>query len=229
MSRPQDPRTAKLSRSRLMNAPRRRPTRDLQIECLESRVVLSGLPNVEVATPDLAADQATATSVVAELANSVYSTDSETTDVVLARSEVNTTGAITEAPTVTSPTNSTLTVVNLVPDVLAGHNTGPTAPTVSAGPPRGSGLPLLPPIIENFSASCQGEYWRFSGRVLDDKDVAGLTIRFGGLLNGCTATVDEDGFFEYIAVLGFNPVGSVSAYTIDLDGLRSETVSLLVG
>lgn len=229
MSRPQDPRTAKLSRSRLINTPRRRPTRDLQIECLESRVVLSGLPDVEVATPDLSAEPATATSAIAELANFVSSTDAETTDVVLAQSGVNTTGATTAAPTVTSPTNSTLTVVTPGPDILAGNNTGPTVPTVSVGPPSGSGLPLLPPIIENYSASCQGEYWRFSGRVLDDKDVAGLTIRFGGLLTGCTATVDEDGFFEYIAVLGFNPVGSVSAYTIDLDGLRSEIVSLWVG
>jgi hypothetical protein len=66
------------------------------------------------------------------------------------------------------------------------------------------------------------------GGVVDDKDPAGLTVYFGGLLAGRTAIVDRFGTFELIVALGSGIVGYVNAYTIDRDGLRSDTVLLRI-
>ena len=228
MSRQHDTRTARLLRSRLLDTPRRRSTRDLQIERLESRVVLSGLPDVEVPIADPTADQLAESSGIVELANAVYAIDTETTDVALAQSGSDASGITANT---SAGTDSTSTIVNLVPDIPASDvtvPTVPTAPTGGGGAPGGSGQPLLPPIIIEFDAVCQDGIWLFSGQVLDDKDVTGLTIYFGGVLAGRTATVNDEGFFELITMLDPEVSGYATAYTIDLDGLRSETVSLRV-
>jgi hypothetical protein len=219
MSRQQDPRTARLLRLGLPIAPRRRSTRDLQIECLESRVVLSALPNVESPAP--AAVQLVETSGTVELANSVPSIDTATTNVALAQN-----AAVTVAAA-----DSTLTTSNLVPNTPASDVTVPTAPKLATGGPggpSGSGQPLLPPIIIEFDAECQNGVWLFSGHVLDDKDVTGLTIHFGGVLAGQTATVNDEGSFELIITLDPGTSGFATAYTIDRDGLKSEIASVRV-
>ncbi len=56
MSRPHDLRTARLLRLRLSTLSRRRSIRNLQMENLESRVVLSGLPELAASAPETPAD-----------------------------------------------------------------------------------------------------------------------------------------------------------------------------
>jgi hypothetical protein len=79
-----------------------------------------------------------------------------------------------------------------------------------------------PPEIINFIGVKVGGTWIFTGTVLDDEEVAGLTVNFGGLLAGHSATVQVDGTFIFAHVFPPNTVGVVTAVVTDLDGLQSE-------
>ena len=79
-----------------------------------------------------------------------------------------------------------------------------------------------PPEIINFIGVKVGGTWVFTGTVIDDEEVAGLTVTFGGLLAGHTATVQVDGTFVFAHVFPPNTVGVVTAVVTDLDGLLSE-------
>jgi hypothetical protein len=219
MSRQLNPRTASLLRLRVPVALRRRSTRDLQIERLESRVVLSGLSNVEVPVP--AAAQLVETRDTVELAVAVPSIDTATTNVALAQNAAGTVAAA-------DSTLTTAALVSTIPVTDVALPAAPTVPTRGPGGPSGSGQPVLPPIIIEFDAACQNGVWLFSGRVLDDADVTGLTIHFGGVLAGRTATVNDEGCFELIITLGPGISGFATAYTIDRNGLKSEIESVRV-
>ncbi len=96
--------------------------------------------------------------------------------------------------------------------------------------PGGMGMEpqLVPPYISNFRSERDGNIWRFSGTVGDDNDVNGLQVRFGGLLDGTTLTVDTQGYFEIVVALSPDAIGMVSAVTTDHDGLDSNTVYCIV-
>jgi hypothetical protein len=90
-------------------------------------------------------------------------------------------------------------------------------------PPGGGGDPLLPPTITEFEGLQEIDVWLFNGFVLDDKDVDGLTVTFGGVLDGETAEVDAEGYFELVVQLPVGSRGVVTAHTVDRDDLGSNT------
>ena len=96
------------------------------------------------------------------------------------------------------------------------------------GPPGGTGDPLLPPTIVDFNYSRELDCWSFTGQVLDDKEVTGLVINFGGILAGKTAVVNEDGYFRLIIELPPNTGGFATAHTVDTDGLDSNTPQIQI-
>jgi hypothetical protein len=163
-----------------------------------------------------------------EPASSAPLIDTQLVDAALAQTEVEPARMEAAAETIVPTTDAALLVVPLAPDVSGGDAILVTPPS-GGGPTGGPGQPLLPPVIMDFTGDFQGDVWRFSGTVLDDKSVTGLTVDFGGLLAGRTAQVDQFGMFEIFVLLGSHPVGTISAYTIDLDGLRSQTVNLTLG
>ncbi len=207
------------------------PVRDLQIERLESRVVFSLLP---------AAESAVADAPPAVAIEEIYVADSVGPGAVIAAE----TAELVAAPCVPEPgsvADSAVPILGMDPalslvDWAPGSPVaGGASPSGSPGGPPGGGntpkdpdRPLMPPVITEFDGEYDAGVWAFSGMVLDDKAVIGLTIHFGGLLAGHTTTVDANGFFEYLVILPRNAVGSVNAYTIDRDGLRSELVSFWV-
>jgi hypothetical protein len=70
----------------------------------------------------------------------------------------------------------------------------------------------FPPIIQNFTASYQGDgQWRLSGSVAAS-NLQGITINFGGLgsLMGRSVSVGSDGNFELVVELQ-GETGSASA------------------
>ncbi len=85
------------------------------------------------------------------------------------------------------------------------------------------------PSIMNFQGVQGPNGWTFSGSVQDDESVEGLTVNFGGLLSGQTASVAADGTFSITVVLEPDAQGIVTAVVTDLDGLTSETASDTVG
>ncbi len=85
--------------------------------------------------------------------------------------------------------------------------------------------PLVAPQIEGFVADSDGVYWSFHGVVVDDVSPEGLVVRFGGILNGETATVDAGGQFELLIELPAGTVGNATAQTTDADGLDSNVAS----
>jgi hypothetical protein len=58
--------------------------------------------------------------------------------------------------------------------------------------------------------------------------VQGLIVRFDGVIEGKSASVDEDGFFELLLEVPRDFEGVVYAQTTDTDGLDSELVSAYV-
>jgi hypothetical protein len=95
---------------------------------------------------------------------------------------------------------------------------------------NGYGYGNISPEILNFSGTNGGAgWWTFSGQVIDDSSVDGLTVTFGGLLEGHTTTVGTDGTFEHVANLPSGTSGVVTATVTDRDGLTSETVYWYVG
>ena len=90
------------------------------------------------------------------------------------------------------------------------------------------GVPLLPPSITDFAAYIEKDVLCVTGFVVDDKEVEGLIVRFGGEIEGMSASVDEDGFFELLLEVPRDFEGVVYAQTTDTDGLDSELVSAYV-
>jgi hypothetical protein len=111
-----------------------------------------------------------------------------------------------------------------------GTDTGSDGPGDPGDPgdPGGPTEPVGRPVIVGFNAQTEPPIWRFFGHVEDNTSVEGLTVYFGGLLRGRMAIVDPSGLFEIITSLGPNPLGYVSAYVIDGDGLRSELEVIIV-
>jgi hypothetical protein len=103
-------------------------------------------------------------------------------------------------------------------------------PGGNGGPndPQDPGAPLLPPRITDFVAYVEKGILCVSGFVVDDKEVGGLTVRFGGEIDGQSASVDPDGFFELMLGVPSGFGGMVYAQTTDTDGLDSELVSKYV-
>ncbi len=71
----------------------------------------------------------------------------------------------------------------------------------------------VPPLIDDFRCWDTPGGWSFSGQVLDEAP-GGLTVTFGGVLNGLTATTDASGHFTLVDVAVSRP-GIASAHTVD--------------
>lgn len=79
----------------------------------------------------------------------------------------------------------------------------------------------LPPAILDFHATPSSlGVWKFSGRVVDESP-AGLTVTFGGLLTGRTATTAADGTFSIVLTLSPGQGGLVTAKTVDIHNQAS--------
>ena len=88
----------------------------------------------------------------------------------------------------------------------------------------------VPPEIVNFvRSSAGGGWWIFTGEVVDDEYVEGLTIEFGGVAEGATTTVRTDGTFSYTGYIAPGTTGLVSATVTDRDNLTSETEYCYIG
>jgi len=159
-------------------------------------------------------------------------------------------GTYTIAPTTNSPLPSTITINDstmtmLTLDLSATDNSasidGQTINTSgssgdssisysnsSAGlaitPGGGQGITSNGPRIINFKFEEDLGIWSFSGRVIDDESVAGLTVTYGGLLAGYFAEVDSDGTFDLLIPEQQGAMGTVTAVTVDWDGLPSNVV-----
>lgn len=86
------------------------------------------------------------------------------------------------------------------------------------------------PVITQFSAVNQGGgNWELSG-VVQDESPGGLMVQFGGLgsLLGQTATVNADGTFSLVALLGPMDEGWASAQTTDWWALGSNVAQTFV-
>jgi hypothetical protein len=86
-----------------------------------------------------------------------------------------------------------------------------------------------PSQIQNFTGQPdQGGMWLFSGVVLDDEEVGGLSVivSFNGNYQG-TATTASDGSFSLAVYIG-EEWGTVDAIAYDMDGMASEPASYLV-
>jgi hypothetical protein len=109
---------------------------------------------------------------------------------------------------------------------------GEADPTIQAPPggagggdPQDPGAPLMPPSITDFGAYIEEGVLCVTGWVADDKEVGGLTVRFSGELEGKSASVDADGFFEFLLRVPNGFTGVIYAQTTDIDGLDSELIS----
>lgn len=73
--------------------------------------------------------------------------------------------------------------------------------------------------INNFTAVASVDVWVISGSVTDpNQNPVGLTITFGGLLDGDSATVASDGTFELVVEIPDNTSGTINAKTTDNAG-----------
>jgi len=107
-------------------------------------------------------------------------------------------------------------------DYLVG---GAGVDTLNAGGQEGD-IIADAPTISSFRAVEGPTLWTFTGTVTDDDVVVGLTITFGGILSGYTATVMSDGSFEFS--IDLEQVGTVTAQTTDFEGLDSDLVWTIV-
>jgi hypothetical protein len=101
----------------------------------------------------------------------------------------------------------------------SGSGIGSSSGSGSGG--SGSGGGDTAPVIHNFDWTMGNGYYTFSGSVADDEEVSGLTIIFGGLLQGEFASVQQDGTFSFSINLE-NPIGEVTSIVQDYDELWSE-------
>jgi hypothetical protein len=86
---------------------------------------------------------------------------------------------------------------------------------------------VAPEIVDFECEAGEAGAWLFSGRVIDE-DCPNLTITFGGLLEGSSCPINEDGTFLFAKYIA-NPHGIVSASTVDPYGLVSNTVQEDIG
>lgn len=123
-------------------------------------------------------------------------------------------------------------VVEIAPslqDSLAAQPMGPAELVVDGsgggssfapGPGPGGPPPNAAPVIHDFDYSYDNGVYTFVGTVTDDTDPFGLTINFGGLLDGKSAIVGEYGEFSFSIELE-NPNGGATSIVQDLGGLWS--------
>jgi hypothetical protein len=80
-----------------------------------------------------------------------------------------------------------------------------------------------PPVIQNFTASQNGNIWTFTGTVVDES-APGETVTFGGIsqLNGKTATVNSNGTFSLSVWLPSGLDNTVWAQDTNWWGQQSE-------
>jgi hypothetical protein len=106
------------------------------------------------------------------------------------------------------------------------------AASMSSGDGYGGygGYGFIPPEISGFTCyeSSPG-VWTFTGSVSDDEGVSGLMVEFGGVLEGQSTMVREDGTFEFTMLLPPNTMDIATAVVTDWDGIRSEEVETFVG
>jgi Ca2+-binding RTX toxin-like protein len=85
------------------------------------------------------------------------------------------------------------------------------------------------PVITDFDWEIvEGDLLVISGHVDDDSDLEGLTIHFGGALEGYTATVDENGDFELVLEEEEVSSGTATATITDWEGLQSEEGTIIL-
>ena len=95
--------------------------------------------------------------------------------------------------------------------------------SISEGAEIGESLSFLfPPRMLPMVGYQDGDLWRFVGGVFDDQPVGGLIVEFGGLLEGETTVVSDDGWFEIFASFPPGTNGIVTATVTDHDGLVSD-------
>jgi hypothetical protein len=86
-----------------------------------------------------------------------------------------------------------------------------------------------PPIIlYPLAEALPAHTWLISGVVSDDDDVTDLIVEFYGVFE-TRAAVYPDGRFEFAIILDDDPYGWEFAVTHDLQGLESNTVSVIIG
>jgi hypothetical protein len=126
-------------------------------------------------------------------------------------------------PPATSPENTPLGT-----DIHE-QTVGATVSTLaqSMSPPGSGGAPGIPPWVFDLSANLVDGVWRICGSVLDDHSTAGLTVYFGGILNGQTTT-DEFGNFEFTIADSEVGIGWVYVHTVDVNGLTSDYETLTI-
>lgn len=79
-----------------------------------------------------------------------------------------------------------------------------------------------PPRITDFTWSNPwADYFIFFGTV-EDEIPEGCTVYFGGLLKGCSTSVDEDGYFYLIAEIPEGTGGDVACACVDIYGQISD-------
>jgi len=79
-----------------------------------------------------------------------------------------------------------------------------------------------PSIMDFVAIHMGGNQWKFKGKVIDEY-APGLTVTFGGLLQGSTAIVQNDGTFELIRTVFGD--GEATAQVTDWWGLASLVAS----
>jgi hypothetical protein len=104
----------------------------------------------------------------------------------------------------------------------------PITSSGGGGGDYGGGYGQMAPVIYDFVGRQGPGGWTFTGRVEDDELVAGLEVRFGGLLANQSATVQADGSFSITVYLPPGTLGTVTAIVTDYDGLDSEEVSYVI-
>jgi len=85
-----------------------------------------------------------------------------------------------------------------------------------------------PQIVEFECHLAVANTWVFTGRVIDEFP-EGMTLRFGGLLEGLTTVVAADGTFTFTYIFASGASGTVTAITTDWWGHDSNLVSDFVG
>lgn len=79
------------------------------------------------------------------------------------------------------------------------------------------------PEIDQFEYELlPSNQYRFHGHVADVESAAGLTVTFGGLLEGYTAVTDSEGRFVLTVTMPEDTAGFATAQVIDSDGLNSD-------
>ncbi len=96
----------------------------------------------------------------------------------------------------------------------------------SPPPSEGGPPPNLAPEIVQFVAIQLETCWSFQGYVLDEQPL-GLTVRFGGIIDGHSVTVaNSNGFFMYN--VDVSETGTVTAQTTDSQSLNSNVAECFV-